>query len=128
MLTFGLDAFPNTGGVPATIERVALTDPHNLQIIAAYAVPLTGTQLYGVLDGAPPARHLPAEVQWAQRQQADGAVIPPGAYTNLVLVLKPAGKKGTARSVDMFYRSGGQQYHFQTVTSIEVLVAKACPS
>jgi len=128
VLTLGMDAFPNTGGVPATIERVALTDPHNLQIIAAYAVPLTGKNLYGVLDGTPPARHLPAGVQWAQRQRADGAVIPPGAYTNLVLVLKPAGKKGTARSIDMFYRSAGQQYHFQTNTSLEVLVAKACPS
>jgi hypothetical protein len=128
VLTLGMDAFPNTGGVPATIERVALTDPHNLQILAAYAVPLTGTNLYGVLDGAPPARHLPAGVHWAQRQRAGGAVIPPGAYTNLVLVLKPAGTKGTARSIDMFYRSAGQQYHLQTSTSIEVLVAKACPS
>ena len=128
VLTLGMDAFPNTGGGPATIERVALTDPHNLQIPAAYAVPLTGTNLYGVLDGFPPARHLPAGVHWAQRQRADGAVIPPGAYTNLVLVLKPAGTKGTARSIDMFYRSGGQQYHFQTATSLEVLVAKSCPS
>ena len=78
VLTLGMDAFPNTGGSPATIERVALTDPHNLQIIAAYAVPLTGTNLYGVLDGAPPARHLPAGVQWAQRQRADGASSPQG--------------------------------------------------
>ena len=127
VLTYALDSFINSSS-PATIERVALTDPHNLQIIAAYAVPLTGKNLYGVLDGTPPARHLPAGVQWAQRQRADGAIIPPGAYTNLVLVLKPAGKKGTARSIDMFYRSAGQQYHFQTITSLEVLVARACPS
>jgi hypothetical protein len=128
VLTYALDSFTNSGGGPATIERVALTDPHNLQIIAAYAVPLTGTYGYGVLDGAPPARHLPAGVHWAQRQRADGTVIPPGAQTILVLVLKPAGTKGTARSIDMFYRSAGQQYHLQTITSIEVLVAKACPS
>jgi hypothetical protein len=127
VLSYGLDVFTNSGG-PATIERVALTDPHNLQMIAAYAVPLTGNQAYGVLDGAPPERHLPAGVHWAQRQRAGGAVIPPGAQINLVLVLKPAGTKGTARSVDVFYRSAGQQYHFQTVTSIEVLVAKSCPS
>lgn len=128
VLTYGLDSFTNSSSGPATIERVALTGPHNLQVLAAYAVPLTGTYGYGVRRGAPPARHLPAGVHWAQRQRADGAVIPPGASTILVLVLKPAGTKGTARSVDMFYRSAGQQYHLQTSTSIEVLVAKACPS
>ena len=128
VLTYGLDSFTNSGSVPATIVRVALTDPHNLQIIAAYTVPLTSTYLYGVRKGAPSARNFPAGFQWAQRQRADGAVIPPGVFTNLVLVLKPAGTKGTARSVDVFYRSAGQQYHFQTITSIEALVAKACPS
>ena len=127
VLSYGLDAFTNTGGT-ATIERVALTDPHNLQIIAAYTVPLTGTYLYGVRKGAPSARNFPAGFQWARRQRADGAVIPPGVFTNLVLVLKPVGTKGTARSVDVFYRSAGQQYHFQTNTSIEVLVANSCPS
>jgi hypothetical protein len=128
VLTYALDAFTNSSGSPVTIERVALTDPHNLQVLAAYAVPMTGTYGYGVRRGAPPARHLPAGVHWAQRQRADGAVIPPGAQINLILVLKPAGTKGTARSIDMFYRSAGQQYHLQTNTSIEVLVAKACPS
>jgi hypothetical protein len=128
VLAYGLDAFTNSGGSPATIERVALTDPHNLQVLGAYAVPMTGTYAYGVLDGVPPGRHLPAGVHWAQRQRADGAVIPPGAQINLILVLKPAGTKGTARSIDMFYRSAGQQYHLQTNTSIEVLAAKACPS
>jgi hypothetical protein len=128
VLTYALDSYTNSSTSPATIERVALTDPHNLQILAAWAVPLTGTYGYGVLDGPPPARHLPADVHWAQRQRASGAVIPPKAHTILVLVLKPAGTKGTARSIDMYYRSAGQQYHLQTATSIEVLVAKACPS
>ena len=128
VLTYALDSFTNHSRDPATIERVALTDPHNLQVLAGYAVPMTGTYGYGVLDGAPRALHLPAGVHWAQRQRVDGAVIPPGAQTILVLVLKPVGTKGTARSIDMFYRSAGQQYHLQTITSIEVLVAKACPS
>jgi hypothetical protein len=127
LLSYGLDSFANSGDT-ATIERIALTGPHNLQLLAAYAVPLTGDDLYGVLGGAPPARHLPAGVEWARRQRADGAVLPGGAQTNLVLVLKPVGAKGTARSVDVFYRSAGQQYHFRTNTSIEVLVANSCPS
>ncbi len=128
MLSYGLDAFTNTGGT-ATIERVALTDPHGLRILAAYAVPVTGSSLYGVLRGYPPARQLPPGVHWARRQRAEGAVIPHsrGTQYNLVLVLKPAGRKGTARSVDVFYRAAGQEYHLQTTTRIEVLAGAACP-
>jgi hypothetical protein len=49
-----------------------------------------------------------------------------GTQYNLVLVLKPAGTKGTARSVDVFYRAAGQEYHLQTTTRIEVLAGRAC--
>jgi hypothetical protein len=124
VLSYGIEAFTNTGDT-ATIERVALTDPHGLRMLAAYAVPVTGS----TLDGNPPARYIPPGVKRAQRQRADGAVIPhsKGTQINLVLVLKPTGAKGTARAVDVFYRAGGQHYHLQTNTSIEVLVAPSCP-
>ena len=127
VLSYGLNAFTNTGGT-ARIERVALTDPHDLRIVAAYVVPVTGNTLYGVLSGYPPARGLPADVQWDRRQRANGAAIPHsrGIQYNLVLVLKPAGTKGTARSVDVFYRAAGQGYHLQTTTRIEVLAGPAC--
>lgn len=107
---------------------MALTDPRNLRMVAAYAVPVTGTTLYGVLDGFPPARYIPPGVQWAQRRRAHGAVIPHsrGTQTNLVLVLKPIGRKGTAQSVDVFYRSAGQEYHLRTHTGIEVLDGPSC--
>ena len=89
VLSYGLNAFTNTGGT-ARIERVALTDPHDLRIVAAYVVPVTGNTLYGVLSGYPPARGLPADVQWDRRQRANGAAIPHsrGIQYNLVLVLK----------------------------------------
>jgi hypothetical protein len=127
VLSYGFDAFSNTGRT-ATIERVALTDPHGLRMLAAYVVPITGHTLYGVLTGYPPARGLPADVHWDRRQPANGAVIPHsrGTQYNLVLVLKPAGTKGTARSVDVFYRAAGQEYHLQTTTRIEVLAGRAC--
>jgi hypothetical protein len=127
VLSYGLDAFSNTGST-ATIERVALTDPHRLHIVAAYVVPVTGHTLYGVLSGYPPDRNLPPGVHWARRQRASGAVIPHshGTQYNLVLVLKPAGAKGTARSVDVFYRAAGQDYHLQTATRIKVLAGRAC--
>jgi hypothetical protein len=128
VLSYGLDAFTNSGGT-ATIERVALTDPHGLRIVAAYVVPVTGNTLYGVLSGYPPARGLPPGVLWDRRQRANGAVIPRsrGTQYNLVLVLKPAATKGTARSVDVFYRAAGQEYHLRTTTRIEVLAGPACP-
>jgi hypothetical protein len=128
VLSYGFEAFTNTGDT-ATIERVALTDPHGLRMLAAYAVPVTGSTLYGVLDGYPPAHYIPPGVHWAQRQRADGAIIPHSGRTqiNLVLVLKPTGAKGTAQAVDVFYQAAGQHYHLQTNTSIEVLVAPSCP-
>ena len=42
----------------------------------------------------------------------------------------PAGAAGPPaaedRSVDVFYRSSGQEYHLQTATRIEVLAGRAC--
>ena len=59
---------------------------------------------------------------WISKGQGDL----PGRDPHLVLVLKPAGTKGTARSVDVFYRAAGQEYHLQTTTRIEVLAGRAC--
>ena len=59
---------------------------------------------------------------WISKGQGDL----PGRDPHLVLVLKPAGTKGTARSVDVFYRAAGQEYHLQTTTSIKVLAGPAC--
>jgi hypothetical protein len=127
VLSYGLDAFTNTGGT-ATIERVALTNPHDLHMLAAYVVPVTGTMMYGDLSGYPPARGLPPGVHWNRRQRANGAIIPHsrGTQYNLVLILKPAGTKGTAWAIDVFYRAAGQEYHLQTTTRIEVLAGPAC--
>src|SRR5262249_61556277 len=99
-----------------------------LGIVAAAAARAPGNPVSGVLRGSPPARGLPPGVLWDRRQRANGAVIPHsrGTQYNLVLVLKPAGTKGTARSVDVFYRAAGQEYHLQTTTRIEVLAGPAC--
>jgi hypothetical protein len=127
VLTYGLDAFTNSGG-PATIERVALTDPHNLQMIAAYAVPLTGNQAYGVLEGAPPARHLPAGCTGRSGSELAARSSPRERRPIWSWCSSRSGRKEPPGLVDVFYRSAGQQYHFQTCTSLEVLVADSCPS
>jgi hypothetical protein len=98
-------------------------------VLAAYVLPVTGTDLYGVWFGYPPAAHIPRGVHWLQRQRADGARIPHSrgrGTNNLLLVIKPTAKVGSARGVDVFYRSSGQQYHLRTATRLRVKVGARC--
>jgi hypothetical protein len=130
VLSYGFDEFRNSSASAAVIEKVSLADPHGLRILAAYVVPITGHTLYGVLTGFPPEAHLPLGVQWSQRQRADGATIPHSLghrVTNLILVLKPVTKIGSARGIDVYYRVSGQQYHLRTATRIVVRVGSTCP-
>jgi hypothetical protein len=114
--TFAGLVFGNSGG-PAQIKKVTLVGSHHLQLVAAWAVPITGHALWGVFDGYPPSRTNDGRgtpgVQWGRRQRADGAMIPhiPGkGVDNLVLVLKASGTEGTARTEDVYYTSGGTEY------------------
>ena len=128
VLSYGFEAFSNSGP-PATIERAGLADPHGLRVLAAYVVPVTGTDLYGVWFGYPPMAHVPAGVRWAQRQRAGGANVPHSRgrdVTNVLLVIKPIARTGSARGVDVYYRSGGQHYHLRTATRLRVQVAVPC--
>ena len=62
--TFAGLEFSNRGG-PARIERVTLADAHNLQIVSAWAVPITGLDLMGVFAGYPPVGYKEASrVTW----------------------------------------------------------------
>jgi hypothetical protein len=114
--TFAALVFGNTGG-QARIKKVTLVDARSLQLVAAWAVPITGHNLMGVFDGYPPnrvdgGRGTPG-VQWGRRQRADGATIahiPGKGVDNLVLVLKASGSEGTAKTEDVYYTSGGTEY------------------
>lgn len=128
VLSYGFEAFSNSGPA-AIIEQAGLADPHGLRVLAAYAVPLTGTDAYGVWFGYPPTAHFPPGVQWSQRQRADGAHIPHSRgqdAINLLLVIKPTARTGWARGVDVYYRSAGQHYHLRTATRLRVQVAVPC--
>ncbi len=132
VLSYGGDEFRNSGGAIATISKVALANPRGIRMLAAYVVPVTGHFLYGVWPGYPPTAHMQAGVRWSQRQQADGATVPPSRdghdVTNLVLVLKPTAKTGWARGIDVWYRESGQHYHLRTATRIRLLAGvSACP-
>jgi hypothetical protein len=117
--TFADLEFGNGGG-PARISRVTLAHARHLQLVAAWVVPVTGTDLWGAFDGYPPNgiagpegnRGVPGE-HWNQRQRADGAVIPHlrgQDVENLVLVLKPIGPEGSASTEYVWYTSGGSRY------------------
>jgi hypothetical protein len=116
--TFGLLSFGNSGG-PVRLDKVTLAGAHQLRIVAAWVVPITGTDLLGVFNGYPPngdkgsAPPLSPGVQWRHRQRVAGAVIPHirgRDAMNLVLVLKPSGRQGTVRSEYIYYHSASTRY------------------
>lgn len=128
-LTYGAEEFSNSSSSTAMISDLALAKPRHLELLAAYAVPITGTDLYGESLGFPPAPDLAPGVGWAQRQRADRAKIPPsrhGDVTNLVVVLKPTGPVGSAVGISVNYTVGGRQYHLQTATNIVVMNGGRC--
>ena len=127
--TFGELAFPNKGGT-AHIDKVTLVDAHHLQVVAEWVVPITGNDLIGVVGGYPPIgskghgpSYLAAGILWNRRQRADGATIPHWPYPriiDLVLVLRPIGVMGTAKTVYVYYESGGSSYRLNLAGGIEL--------
>jgi hypothetical protein len=129
VLSDGLEALTNTGHSVAVVSKVSLADGHRLRILAAYFVPITGHDLYGVRAGFPPPRHLDPGVLWSKRQRADGARIPHTSgehVTNLVVVVKPATSGGRAAGIDVYYTASGNEYLLQTATGLHVVVGRPC--
>jgi hypothetical protein len=130
VLSDGFEALQNSGTKPAIITAVSLANPHDLKLVTAWVIPITGTDLYGVRAGYPPAAGLDPGVEWSRRELAAGASIPRlvgQQVVNLLLVLKPAASTGTASGVRISYRAGGRDYQFQTKIKLVVLVGGDCP-
>lgn len=130
VLSYGFEVMTNTGEAAVTVSKVSLVDPRGLRIVAAYFVPISGNDLYGVRSGFPPAAHLDPGVLWSQRQRASGARIPhtpAGHYINLLAVIKPADSGGTAKSLEVDYTASGQQYRVTTPTALQVVINRQCP-
>ena len=131
MLSDGFDPLMNSGQAPATIEAVSLADPHHLVLLTAYVIPITGGFLYGVHAGYPPAPNLDPGVLWSKRQPAVGASIPhpgPEHLANLLLVVMPTARTGTAAGVLIAYRVAGQVYSFQSQVKLVVESGRQCPA
>ena len=126
VLTYGFSMWYNLGQKVAVVDRVSLYRSHDLRLLAAYAVPATGTNLWGASAGTPSAASAPPGVLWSQRQNADGSRIPPRRRykptTNLLLVLRPVGTLGTAFGIDTYYRESGHRYRLFTNFPMAVAV------
>jgi hypothetical protein len=130
VLSYGSIEFANSSSTPVVIDKVSLADPRGLRMLAAYIVPITGDNLYGLRPGYPPARGLPRGVQWSERQTADGAKLGHErghVVSNLVAVLKPTRNPGWARGINIYYHSpDGQRYLLRQ--GLQVLVGiNSCP-
>lgn len=117
--TVASQEWPNSGGT-ARIEKIILVGSHDLRLVAAWVVPVTGTDLIGVFAGYPPLGtkgdgpgSLAPGIEWADRQRADGAVIPHTAghnVFNLVLVVRPSGVLGSVKDIYVDYAVGSTHY------------------
>jgi hypothetical protein len=125
----GFEEFPNTGGT-ATIERVALVDPRNLRLVAAWVVPTPGGA--GVGPGYPPASSLgtgATRVPLELRQHIPAAVV---RHTrgkeaiDLVIVVKPSGRVGTSKAINLYYETGGTRYLLHFPYGLKVWVGRTC--
>ena len=125
VLTDGWPYVKNASPTPATIDKVAMANPHGLKLIVAWAVPITGHTAYGAEPGYPPGKSLAPGVQWAERRNADGAVIPHTKHicqiTDLLFVVRLLAKRATASGVDIWYHVGSQHYHFHSPFGLIVL-------
>lgn len=117
-------AFSNSGP-DAVIDKVRLTHVHGLQLLADYAVPITGNDGYGNLTGYPPEDLSPG-VHWSERQWADGAHVPRShgsAYVDLVMVVKLVHALGRTDGVSVYYHNRTGHYFLHLRNGL-TLIAK----
>jgi hypothetical protein len=132
VMSWGITYLGNTGSSDAVIEKVALVKARNARLVATYVVPITGKNEYGQWWGYPPARHLPAGVDWRAHQRVPGASVAPAhglEHADLVTVIQPAGGPlAQVQAIDVFYRESGINYHMQTHWQFVFLVGQTkCP-
>lgn len=127
----GFDEFPNTGGT-ATISRVALVDPRHLRLLAAWVLPITGSQGVDVGWGYPSASSVASVApgtRWELRQRIPGAVV---RHTrgremiDLVIVVKPFGKVASTKGFDLYYEAAGTRYLLRLPIGLNIPVRRTC--
>jgi hypothetical protein len=121
-ITMGIYELENSGSTPANVQSVSLGSPHGLAITNAWITPIfANTPLIGAVLSWPP----PAGPAWAERKEAEGAVINPGRDMNLVLGLtRTTANTGRSDGPIIVYTAGGTTYTLSENTSL--IVAAKC--
>ena len=119
VLQDGFEEFNDAGG-NATIDKVVLVHPRHLRLIAAWVG--EGDSPIGDLGRGYPHptmawKHVPGAVVHHTRGQQ---------VINVVIVVRPSGKLGTATAVDLYYKSGGTRYLLHFPYGLQVPVGHKC--
>jgi hypothetical protein len=119
VLQDGFEQFNDTGGT-AVIDKVMLVHPRHLRLLAAWAG--EGITPIGKLGrGYPHPTSAWKRIPGAIVHHTHGQI-----GINVVIVVKPSGKLGTAEAIDLYYRSGGVRYLLHFPYGLQVPVGHEC--
>lgn len=124
-LTYGMEVLVNKGNTPVRLTGIRLVQGHGLRVQGVYVVPVTGDTLIGNwMQWPPPNSATRARgVQWADRSQLAGTVVPPqAASTHFNLLLRArtvrATKMAGFRAVEVRYTANNTRYAEQSSTQV----------
>jgi hypothetical protein len=109
VITYGVESVKNSGPSDATIVSIGYDNPHNLQVLQAFTIPVHG-YLYGGRTGYPP--------RWMLAERT--SVIRPGHEYNVIIVTRLTGQEGHADAVLVNYTEHGTQYRLRTIAALAV--------
>jgi hypothetical protein len=110
VITYGSETVTNDGSSDATIQQIGYVNPHDLQVLQTFAIPVHNHLTYAGLWGYPP--------RWMLAERT--SVIPPGHQYELVIVTRLTGQQSHADAVLVSYTENGTQYLLRTITALYV--------
>ncbi|MDT7571078.1 MAG: hypothetical protein QOE05_1252 [Actinomycetota bacterium] len=124
--TDGFNALHNKDTRAVTISAVELAASRNLQVTAAYIVPVANSTLLGVFGGVYPNPQTPPQPGWERRVPAVGASVPQagqGPDSNLVLEMKlvDSAVAGSAAGLRLRYRVEGKSFRWSSPVAIRIV-------
>ena len=117
------------GSDPARIDSISLVSPHDMTLIDADLVPITGNNGIGTAVGYPPPPEQLASVGigWTSRVGVDGAIVASVPTWDLVVGIALAGQASTGKadSISVKYTVRDKQY--EVFTSDALVVQRSSP-
>lgn len=111
--------FKNSGSSAVIVSKVDLAELHGLRVLGSVFVPRPSGAAIGVARGWPPRSYR----TWPEHTPATGSRILPGHQRELLFGPEPVqGGYDRSDGVDVFYTSGGADYHLRTGTRLAMVV------